>query len=176
MSLYELAAELREVEELIEAAEAEGAQAAPALLSETIDCIEMDIAAKVDSVVRYIENEGAREAALAEEIKTLQAKKKTAEKRQQWLREYLRDFLLNTGRDNFETRIRKVSLKKPVKSLNVDLSKLSEWDEKLYATAVKIGAVEEKREVKKTLLKAMPDYLSLPGVEEVEGEYSIIIR
>jgi len=84
--------------------------------------------------------------------------------------------LLNTGRDKFETRIRKVSLKKPVKSLNVDLSKLSEWDEKLYATAVKIGAVEEKREVKKTLLKAMPDYLSLPGVEEVEGEYSIIIR
>lgn len=176
MNLYELNAEYRQIEALMEEAEEDGAQASPALLSQCMEAVEADIEAKFDAITRLISNEESREEALAAEIKFLQAKKKSAGNKQKWLKEYLRDFMKASGKEKVKTILRTISLRKPSVSLEVDESKVLDWPAEMFDAAVKVGAIVERYEINKTKLKQLPNHLELPGVREVEGEYSITIR
>ena len=176
-SLYQLTAELQRAHEAMEEAEEQdNPLAAQELISQWLEDKERDIAVKIDGMCRWLGNAEAAEAALDEEIKKLQAKKKVHQNLQKNLRNYMKEFLIAAGLKKFDAVIRKISIIAGKASMAVDPSKILDWDGDVFDAAVKIGAVAYEPILKnKNLLKSIPGWEKLPGVSEVIGEDSIRI-
>ncbi len=176
-TLYELAAEYRNIEErLEELEETSGDDVLDSALWDLLRCVEEDATIKAANIVRWIENEQARAESLANEIRTLQDKKRSAENKAKNLKKFLGDFMKASGIPKLDAGIRKLSFRKGSKSLEIDVSQVHNWPADIYDAAIASGAVVETIEVKKPKLKELPNYLSLPGVTEVTGEDSLQIR
>lgn len=177
-TLYHLAAEYNQIDHQLDLLEenAESAEILSSALWDMLKIVEEDTDRKVASIVRWRENEIARAEALDVEIKTLKVKKKAAQNKADSLTRFLGDFMNTVGAKKWDAGIRKLSFRKPSKSLDVDPSQIDNWPAEIYDAAIESGAVRLCYEVRKTQVKDLPGYLALPGVREVEGERSLVVR
>ncbi len=178
-NLYALSNEYLEIADRLEELEASAeldADALAAQLWESLKIVEDESERKVASLVRWRENEQAQADALAEEIRILQRKKKAAENRADTIKRFLADFMRTIGVEKFDAGVRKLSFRKGSKSLEVIPAEIDNWPAEIYDRAIESGAIKLCYEVKKTLIKELDGYLALPGVYEVEGDASLMIR
>lgn len=175
-NLYELAKEWREAEAEIDEIEATDTSTTESKLWELMKTIEMEAAVKVASIVKWMQNDAANAETLEREIAVLTAKKCSLRKREESKRKFLAEFMKSVGMTKFDAGIRKLSFQKGRVSLVVDESKVHDWAPDFYDAAINAGAIVERVEVKKTELKKLDGYLKQPGVLEVVGEDSLVIR
>jgi len=121
---------------------------------EELDALEGAFDEKAEQVGIYIKNLGATEDAVAAEIKNLQARKKSLENKQEWLKDYLGSMLTAVGKKDFETGKVKLSFRK---SVSVEVDESAQLDEK-YLT-IKTTTAPNKTAIKDALKNG----------EEIEG-------
>lgn len=149
MSLYQIQNELRSCEELLDewAMDHEG-DITDFPLSDELDKLEMDRERKALSVGVWIKNMTSQSKAIADEIKTLQARKKAYDNRAARLKEYLQESI--STNEKFEDARCKLSWRKSTQ-VYVAPDVTPEDVEAVMPEAIKV-----KKEISKTLLK---DYL-----------------
>ena len=79
---------------------------------------EFDI--KAENVAQYIKNLNIESTALGDEIKKLQARKKSKDNKIKSMKEYLKNCMLQTGRDKIETSKVKLSIRNNAESVLID--------------------------------------------------------
>lgn len=90
--------------------------------SENLDELQNAFDEKVDNIACYIKNLDSLMVAIADEQKELQARKKTAEKKADFLKKYLTDMLAMREMKKFESGKNKISFRKSqsVQIINAD--------------------------------------------------------
>lgn len=159
MKLYELANDFLEVENL------EGVDAQTQ--NEILNAIKVEIENKGDGIIKFIRNEEASLKVIDEEIKRLQAIKKTKNNKIKNIKDYVHHCMTTMGSKKIEGNIGRISIRKNPVALNI-------IDESLIPEKF-IG-----EEVIKTINKAMikdllKDGEKISGCELTQSE-SVIIR
>jgi uncharacterized protein YeeX (DUF496 family) len=88
--------------------------------NDTMESLQGDLETKADGLLMYVANLKAEEKALGDEIKRLQAKKKTKQNHQERLRNYLRDNMAAAGISKIECPLFTITLRKPSQVVEVD--------------------------------------------------------
>lgn len=161
MKLYELSEKYQALQDLVDD-DAEGFGEA---VAETLGLIEADFAEKAEAVMAVAKSSVQHVPAIDAEIKRLQAMKKSALAKEEWLRNYLRENMEATGITKIECPLFKVTLGKPSKVVKViDESILPE------------EAIKITRSVDKTALKKLLEAGEVEGAELVDGKSRLLIK
>jgi len=108
MKLYELTEQHRELAVLAESDEGDLSEA----LADTFEALEGEFNDKAISVIHVVKNMDADGDAIDNEIKRLQARKKSVQNKQNWMREYLRSNMEASGISKIECPIFTIALAK----------------------------------------------------------------
>ena len=159
MKLYEIAHEYQNLLDAIE-----NGEIPEAALADTLESITSLLEEKADNVACVIKNMQAEVAAIKAEEERLSARRKTKEKRVEYLTKYLSDILLKAGYDKVETVRNSISFRKtPPKCVVENEAAFIEWClENGKTDWVTYG----KPTVNKTLVKN-----AITAGEEVAGAY-----
>ena len=111
---------------------------------------EFDI--KAENVAQYIKNLNIESTALGDEIKKLQARKKSKDNKIKSMKEYLKNCMLQTGRDKIETSKVKLSIRNNAESVLIDDEKkfIEEYSD-THKEYFKFKAEISKTDIKKIL-------------------------
>lgn len=111
---------------------------------------EFDI--KAENVAQYIKNLNVESTALGDEIKKLQARKKSKDNKIKSMKEYLKNCMLQTGRDKIETSKVKLSIRNNAESVLIDDEKkfIEEYSD-THKEYFKFKAEISKTDIKKIL-------------------------
>lgn len=170
-SFYELTADWRRTEDRLEAGEITVDQAI-AELSQTGG----EALIKCGNVAGWIKSLDALVDARKSEIDRLRDRNRETENLITGLKKLLMMWLKATGEKTVKTHLGNITLRKPSTQLVVDESKVEEWPAEMFDAAEDSGALQRVYKVNKTELKRLEGYLTLPGVCELEGEESLMIR
>lgn len=119
---------------------------------------EFDI--KAENVAQYIKNLDVEIAALADEKKRIDARKKVKENKLERMKEYLKNCMLQTGREKIETAKVKLSIRNNAESVSI-------YDEKAFTEYYKESDprfFKFKVEIDKTAIKKL-----IQSGENIEG-------
>lgn len=108
MNLYEISSELMAALDAVHVDEETGEVVGLAHLDEVGGAFD----SKAESTALYIKNNTAMADSIANEIKALQARKKSLESRNEWLKNYLTSCLDAVGKTQFETAKVRLSFRK----------------------------------------------------------------
>lgn len=114
---------------------------------------------KLESIGCYLKHLKSESDAIANEIKTLQQRKKAIDNKHDRLKTYLSDYLIANGRDSFKTSKVVISFRSS-KSVNV-------YDENVLPDAVKTYEIKIDKKMIGDLIKAGQD---IAGAELVENK------
>lgn len=111
---------------------------------------EFDI--KAENVAQYIKNLNVESTALGDEIKKLQTRKKSKDNKIKSMKEYLKNCMLQTGRDKIETSKVKLSIRNNAESVLIDDEKkfIEEYSD-THKEYFKFKAEISKTDIKKIL-------------------------
>ena len=111
---------------------------------------EFDI--KAENVAQYIKNLNVESTALGDEIKKLQVRKKSKDNKIKSMKEYLKNCMLQTGRDKIETSKVKLSIRNNAESVLIDDEKkfIEEYSD-THKEYFKFKAEISKTDIKKIL-------------------------
>lgn len=111
---------------------------------------EFDI--KAENVAQYIKNLNVESTALGDEIKKLQARKRSKDNKIKSMKEYLKNCMLQTGRDKIETSKVKLSIRNNAESVLIDDEKkfIEEYSD-THKEYFKFKAEISKTDIKKIL-------------------------
>ena len=111
---------------------------------------EFDI--KAENVAQYIKNLNVESTALGDEIKKLQARKKSKDNKIKSMKEYLKNCMLQIGRDKIETSKVKLSIRNNAESVLIDDEKkfIEEYSD-THKEYFKFKAEISKTDIKKIL-------------------------
>lgn len=115
MKLYEISQQFAELEKL-----AEDDASMIEAVSDTMELITADFEEKAQAVVLVAKNMDADITVIDAELKRLTDKKKAILNRTDWLRNYLRNNMENTGISVIECPLFKITLSKPTRQVSVD--------------------------------------------------------
>lgn len=155
MKLYELSAQYRELQTM----DAE-------FVEDTLEGIEGEIEVKAENLLAVVSNINSDVDAISNEIKRLQARKKTLTTRQDWLREYLRDNMEAAGIDKITCPLFTITLRKPTKIVDVLEPDLLPEDFQ------KVTIAPDKVAIK----KALESGIEIPGCKLVDGRRGLMIK
>ena len=123
---------------------------------ESLDLLDDEFKSKVDNIVSYIKNQEVLKSGIKEEMKSLNDRAKTIDKRIEYLKGYITDAMNIRELSKLETPRNKISFRL---SHSVDVK-----DESLIDTHYFTEKVERKLD-KKTLLADLKKGLKVDGVE-----------
>jgi len=161
MKLYEI------TEELLEAANHEGDELTEEELHQRLNNLAMNFSDKAEGITRLIKNIDAYASAADEEAKRLQAVRKSAQNRAQWLKRYLQDNMQALELTKLQAGVFRLGIQKNPPRVVVD-----------DPGQIPMEYAEEITELRidKTALKsALQEGQQIPGVHIEQGE-SLRIR
>lgn len=161
MKLYEI------TEELLEAANHEGDELTEQELHQRLNNLAMDFSDKAEGITRLIKNIDAYANAADEEAKRLQAVKKSAQNRAQWLKRYLQDNMRALELTKLQAGVFRLGIQKNPPRVVVDDPGQIPME---YAEEI-----TELRIDKNALKSALQEGQQIPGVHIEQGE-SLRIR
>jgi hypothetical protein len=157
MKLYELTEQYKELANL---------DVEPELLADTLEGIEGEIEIKAENLLSVVSNMSSDVDAIDNEIKRLQARKKTIANRQDWLREYLRSNMEAMSIDKISCPLFTITLRKATQAVSIgDLSLVPDEYKKVTVSPDKVKIKND--------LKAGAD---IPGCELVDGKRGLMIK
>ena len=162
MKLYEIAAEMKQVESLLDDGVDEQA------IADTLEAIEIGFNEKLMSIGKIIRNNDAVVAGALQEVERLRDRIKRIDARSDWLREYAKKAMLTTGRQKVETDIFTLSISKGRKSVKID------DESKIPAEFINIKTVATPD--KKAIKEAIEAGQEVSGAALVVGEPSLSIK
>lgn len=164
MHLYELTDQMRGLQALID----EGTMDQETL-DATLEGLEGDIQAKGKSTLAVLANLGAQADAYANEIKRMQARKKTIENHHAWLKEYLRTNMVKAGITKIESPVFTATLGKPgQKTEIVDKDLIPKIYQEVVPATIKIPIAP--------ITKALKAGVDVPGCKLVDSQAPLRIR
>lgn len=163
MHLYELTAEYRQFQQLVESEEFD-----EQTVADTLESIQGEIMDKGRNVAAFFQNLEADAEALKAAEARIAARRKAIENRAEWLKEYLRSNMERCGISKIECPEFVVTLGKPR-----DVCEIVNEDElpELYVKT-KTTTTPDKT----LILKAMKDGYEVPGARIGKGKPSLTIR
>lgn len=161
MKLYEI------TDELLEAASHEGGELTEVELHQRLNSLAMEFSDKAEGITRLIKNIDAYASAADEEAKRLQAVKKSAQNRAQWLKRYLQENMQALELTKLQAGVFRLGIQKNPPRVVVDDPGLIPME---YAEEV-----TELRIDKTALKSALQEGQQIPGVHIEQGE-SLRIR
>lgn len=161
MKLYEISNELKELEQLVESGELTADD-----VKDTLDAIHQEREAKAVSVYEFMRNQEATIAAIDEEIKRFNARKKALTSSNDWLEGYLINDIAKHG--EVKTDLRTLKLRKPSKVVVID-------DESKVPDAFIVKIPESSRVDKKGLLSALR-LGDVEGAHIEDGKQSLVVK
>jgi hypothetical protein len=162
--LYELSDQYRGLMRLIDSGEVD-----PQALEDTLEGLQGDIQAKGAGTLAVLANLAAGITAYDNEIKRMQARKKTLERNRAWLKNYLRDNMQACGIQRIESELFTATLGLPPIVCEI-------YDEDLIPDEFVEVVPEVKKYPKATILKALKEGREVPGARLAEGQYKITIK
>jgi hypothetical protein len=164
MKLYEITEQHKQLEALAE----EGADDMALAIKDTFEALEGDFNNKAISLIRVVNNMATDVAAIDNEIKRLQARKKTIASYQDSLKNYLRINMEATGIKKITCPIFTITL-----GAGRDMVLITDED-KIPTDFLKIET--HTAPLKKEILAALKAGQDIPGAELGKSKTSIIIR
>ena len=163
MHLYELTAEYREFQQLVESEEFD-----EKTIADTLESIQGEIKDKGRNVAAFLQNLEADVEALKAAESRIAARRRTIENRAEWLKEYLRSNMERCGISKIECPEFVVTLGKPR-----DVCEIVNEDElpELY-----VKTKVTKSPDKTLILKAMKDGYNVPGARIGKSKPSLTIK
>jgi hypothetical protein len=137
-------------------------------LEDTMEGIQLSFEEKAQNIVHVMNNVTAGVAAIDEQIDRLRKMKTTATNKQEWFRNYLRENMIKTGISKIECDFFKITLGKPVAS--VEITNELELPDDLIDVETKIKP--KKAEIKKLLQNGE----EVTGAVLKDGMYRLIIK
>lgn len=165
--LYEISKDLSELQQKIEESENVDESLSQAL-TDTLQGVQLSFEDKAQQVVHVIRNTTSTVDAIQAEIDRLTKKKKSIAKKEEWLRDYLRENMERTGISKIECPLFKITLAKPTKTVQIEDE--DSLPEDLYEIEVK------KKPNKAEIKKALDAGKDVPGARFVESARRLIIK
>ena len=116
--LYEIKQELVSLQNLINEADSPDETLIEAF-NDTMEGIQLSFEEKAQNVVGFMNNVGANLDSIDNEIKRLQAKKRSITNKQEWFKNYLRTNMADAGISKIECPLFTISLAKPGKAVQI---------------------------------------------------------
>lgn len=163
MRLYELTNQFLQVQQL-----AENGELTPETISDTLEAISAEIDEKARAVVIVIKQLEAQSQAFDDEIARMAKLKKQCDSQALNLQEYLRDSMIQTGKDKLNLGLFSVTLRKASQKLNVlDESKIPG---KYFET------IPESKKLISSSLLADLKVGAVDGAELIDGKRGLLIK
>lgn len=163
MKLYELTAQFKQLEALIDA---EGLTVEH--VADTVEAMEGEIADKINACLMVYRQCKAESEQYAVEADRLLKLSNDAGKRSDSILEYVKHNMLSLGMDKLKTPLFQLTLRKPTKKLgDIDESKI---DDKYFIV------IPESRKLDKRLLLADAKLSEIDGVSVVDSERSLTVK
>jgi hypothetical protein len=159
MRLYEVVSDMQALENL---------DLEPEQVADTMEGLQMALSDKAENIAALNESFTGNIELIDAQIKRLQAMKKTITTRQDQLKEYLRCNMIKSGISKIDCPYFKISLRKPVKSAQVDDVDLLP-DE--YVTVKTVISPD-----KNAIAEALKNGAEVNGASLVDGKQSLIIK
>lgn len=173
-TLYELSKEMQEIAHDIEQLEVDEREQSQ--LPNLLLFVQQDAEAHVSQLVKWRENLLAEAEALDTEAKILKEKRDAKKKKAEGIKEFIAQFLVSVKKTKFNAGIRSLHFRKGSVSTLCDEAEIENWSPEFFDSAIALGAVVQRYEVKVSILKNMPGYLEQPGVVERVGDESLVIK
>lgn len=161
MQLYKI------TDELLEAANHEGDELTEEELHQRLNSLAMEFSDKAEAITRLIKNIDAYASAVDEEAKRLQAVKKSAQNRAQWLKRYLQQNMQALELTKLQAGVFRLGIQKNPPRVVVDDPGQIPMDYAEEVTELKID--------KAALKSALQEGQTVPGAHIEQGE-SLRIR
>jgi hypothetical protein len=162
--LYELSAQMRGLQEMMETGELD-----EQTLADTMEGLEGDIQVKGANTLEFMANLATEVTAYAIEIKRMQARKTTVEKNFNWFKAYLRDNMARSGITKIESATFTATLGKPGKVVEI-------VDSALIPESFVEVVPESYKFPKPPIAKALKAGQDVPGARLIDGQHRITIR
>lgn len=163
MKLYELSAEYAQFLQLIESEDFD-----EKTIADTLESIKGEIEEKGKNVAAHMQNLEAEVDAFKAAEQRISMRRKAAESRAEWLKNYLRDNMERCGISKIECAEFSVTLRKAADVCNItDESKLPE-----SYTKTKTVVTPDKA----AILKALKDGQDVPGAEIGKAKAALVIK
>lgn len=159
MKLYEISNDMKRLEDL---------NLEPEAIKDTMEGLEMSFNDKANNIAILNGNFSSDITAIDNEIKRLQAMKKTITNRQEQLKEYLRFNMSESGITSIKCDLFNITLRKASKVVQID----NEDDLPDEFVTVKTTISPDKN----LIAKALKDGVSVSGASLVDGQQSLIIK
>ena len=163
MHLYELSDQMQGLMALIEEGELD-----QDTLDDTLEGIHGLIGDKAQGILAVMANLGASASAYGAEIKRMQARKKTLDNHQSWLKEYLRSNMARCNITKIESDVFTATLGKPGKSVEIVHPEMVPEFYKETVTEIKIA--------KAPIAKALKAGDDVPGCRLVDSQAPLTIK
>jgi|FLOH01.1.fsa_nt_gi glutamine synthetase type III len=161
--LYELTEQNKELQILAEQGEIDAET-----LADTMEGIQGSFEEKGIAVIQVAANLDSDIEAIDHEIKRLQARKKSVVNKKEWMREYLRSNMEQSGIDNIKCPLFSITLRKATKQLEIT-------DEtKIPADYLDIKTVVSP--MKREILAALKTGEYIPGCQLKDSARSLLIK
>jgi len=170
-SFYELSKELCALEARADSEDIEETEFLAAL-----NAISLEAEQKCSAIGGWMHSLDAIVEARKSEIRRLQDMNKHAENLKERLKNYVLQWLQRTDQQSLKTPLASFSRRKPSTRLVVDEEKVLDWSAEFFERAEKAGAVRVRYEVNKSELRRVNGFLDQPGVAEIEGDESLVVR
>lgn len=162
--LYILAEQMQGLQALIDEGEMDAET-----LHDTLDGLTTDLQAKGEGVLYVLANLNGNIKAYTDEIKRMTARKKTLENHHNWLKEYLRENMADSGITKIECPLFTATLRKASQMAEIT-------DEKALPTKYKTLVPASWTVNKVQILNDLKAGVEIPGAELVEARQGLVIK
>jgi len=138
-------------------------------LQDTLDGLTTDLQAKGEGVLYVLANLNGNIKAYTDEIKRMTARKKTLENHHNWLKEYLRTNMVDSGITKIECPLFTASLKKAAKMVEITSEKLLPTN---YKTLVPASWTVNKAQI----LNDLKAGIEIPGAGLTDAKQGLTIK
>lgn len=166
-ALYELTAELKQLEEMASSIESDDETMAQAIEG-TLEGINLEFNDKAIAIVKISENMAADTNAIDDEIKRLQARKKIINNKREAMTDYLRHNMIASGIKKIESPLFSITLQKSKQRVSI-----------LDESTLPDNYISVKTEIKPNKRKILADLkegVEIPGAEIVYGQQGLLIK
>ena len=164
MKLYELSAQMKGLQLLIDDGEMTAAD-----LADTLEGLTGDLMDKGGDVLLFMANLAGDIAAFDSEIKRMTARKKTLQNNHDWLKDYLRLNMIECGITKIESPVFTATLRKPSKMVEIT----SEDDLPVsYQTMVPASWKINKKQI----LDDLKAGIEIPGAKMIDSKQGLTIK
>lgn len=162
--LYELTDQMKGLQKLIDSGDMSADD-----LGDTLEGLEGDIVAKGKDVLLFMANLAGDIAAFDSEIQRLTARKKTMQTNHNWLKNYLRENMIECNITKIQSSLFTATLRKPTKMVEITSEKDLPVE---YQTMVPASWQINKRQI----LKDLKAGVDIPGATMVDSKQGITIK